>query len=116
MSYPSVLKALFSMLREISFPLGRRAIEKSGSGAGSRNDRESLAARAAIRSGALILEMFRPDDLIAYQQFFLSRAGRSAPDGDATEGAFREEYPLGADLEQALREEILSTVRNGGVG
>jgi hypothetical protein len=114
-------EAVYSMLREFSFPLVRRAMDVAGGQAGNRNEEERVAAWAAIRSGALILEMFRPDDLIEYQKFFLSQAGRStpvgeAPVGEATQGAFQEVYPLDADLEEALREEILSTARNGGVG
>ena len=109
-------EAVYSMLRELSFPLVRRAIESTGGATGNRNEDESLAARAAIRCGALVLEMFRPDDLNAYQQFFLSQAGRSTPAVEAIQSAFQEVYPLDANLEEALREEILSTVRNGGVG
>ncbi len=109
-------EAVYSMLREFSFPLVRRAMDVAGGQAGNRNEEERVAAWAAIRSGALILEMFRPDDLIEYQKFFLSQAGRSTPEGEATQGAFHEVYPLDANLEEALREEILSTARNGGVG
>ena len=110
------LEAVFSMLRELSFPLVRRVMDRTGGVAGNPDEEESLAARAAIRSGALILAMYRPDDLLAYQRFFLSRAGRSSPIGEAMEGAFRDAFPLKAAFEEALREEILTTVKDGGVG
>ncbi len=110
------LEAVFSMLRELSFPLVRRVMDRTGGSAGNPDEEESLADRAAIRSGAFILEMYRPEDLLAYQRFFLSRAGRSAPTGEATEGAFREAFPLEAVFEEALREGILTTEKDGGVG
>jgi len=110
------LEAVFSMLRELSFPLVRRVMDRTGGAAGNPVEEESLAARAAIRSGALILAIYHPDDLLAYQRFFLSRAGRSAPTGEAMEGAFRGVFPLEAAFEEALREEILTTVKDGGVG
>jgi len=110
------LEAVFSMLRELSFPLVRRVMDRTGGAAGNPDEEESLAARAAIRSGALILHMYRPDDLVTYQRFFLSRAGRSAPTAEAMEGAFRDSFPLEADFVEALREEILTTVTDGGIG
>jgi len=110
------LAAVYSMLRELSFPLVRRVMDKTGVTAESRGEEESIAARAAIRSGALILEIRRPDDLMAYQQFFLSRAGRSAPTGAATEDAFRDSFSLEVAFEEALREEIVTTITEGGVG
>ncbi len=60
--------------------------------------------------------MYRPDDLMAYQRFFLSQVGSSPTAGGADAAAFRVAYPLEAGFEEALREEILTTVTNGGEG
>jgi hypothetical protein len=109
-------EVVYSMLRELSFPMVREVIGRVGRGTRSQSEEESLASRAAIRSGALILEVYCPDDLNAYRQFFLSRVGHSTLAGEAIQGAFLEVYPLDASLEEALRGEILSTARIGGVG
>lgn len=104
-------EAVFSMLREFSFPLVRQVIEETGVTAGNQNEEESLAARAAIRSGAFILEMLRPDDLAEYQRFFLSRAGRPSPDGEANEATFRETFSIEVGLEEALRERVFTIAK-----
>jgi hypothetical protein len=101
-------EVVFSMLREVSFPLVREVIDRSGQTTANRGQAEALAARAAIRTGALVLERYQPGELVDYQHFFLSQAGRSAPEGAATEGLFQEVYPLDAALEEALREEIFT--------
>jgi len=108
-------EGVFSMLRELSFPLARRVMDRGGRVVGNQGEEESLASRAAIRSGALILERYRPDDLTAFQRFFLSQAGRNAPEGAAVEAVFRETFPLAEGIEQALREEIFTTVTHGGI-
>jgi len=110
------LEAVFSMLRELSFPLVRQVMEETGATAGNQSEEESLAALAAIRSGAFILEMFRPDDLIGYQRFFLSRSGRSSPEGEVVGATFREVFFLETGLEAALRERVFTTATNGGIG
>ena len=91
-------------------------MEQGGRVVGSQREEESLASNAAIRSGALILEKHRPDELTDYQAFFLTQAGRQIPEGEATEGLFREVFPIDEGIEQALREEIFTMVTNGGVG
>lgn len=101
-------EVVYSMLREVSFPLVRAVIDQSGHTTASRGQAEALAARAAVRTGALVLERYLPEELMDYQRFFLSQAGRSAPEGAATEGLFQEVYPLDASLEEALREEIFT--------
>jgi hypothetical protein len=110
------LDAVFSMLRELSFPLVRRVMDRAGATAGNKAENETVATRAAIRSGALVLEAYRPEDLSAYQQFFLSQTGRSEPEGAASGAAFEEAFPLEPALVEALHEEILSTKKDGGVG
>jgi len=109
-------EAIYSMLRELSFPLARRVMDRGGRVVGNQGEEESLASRAAIRSGALILKRYRPGDVPDYQRFFLSQAGRTAPAEAAVEAAFRETFPLKDGFEQALREEIFTIVTNGGVG
>jgi hypothetical protein len=107
--------AVFSMLRELSFPLVRRVMEEIGVTAGSPNEEESLAAKAAVRSGALVLEVTSPDALAAYHRFFLSQIGRSSSAEEGSESAFREGFSLPAGFEEALRIEILATITNGGI-
>jgi hypothetical protein len=107
-------EAIFSMLRELSFPLARRAIDRAGLSTGIRSQDESLTAQAAVRAGALVLEDLRPQALTQYQQFFLFRAGQSAPTEVAIRAAFEAAYPLDGDLERALKGEVLSTMTDGG--
>jgi hypothetical protein len=110
------IEAIYSMLREVSFPMVRRVMERGGRVVGNRREEESLASIAAIRSGALMLEKHRPDELTDYQGFFLTQAGRQVPEGEATEGPFREAFPIDEGIEQALREELFTMATNGGVG
>jgi hypothetical protein len=109
-------EAVFRMLRELSFPLVRRAMEKADASVGGRVSDESLAAWAAVRSGAFILEAYHPEATTSYQQFFLSQAGRSVPTDAEVQAAFEEAFPLNAELGHALKEEVLSTRRDGGTG
>jgi hypothetical protein len=109
-------EAVFSILRELSFPLARRAIDRAGSSTGTRSQDENVAARAAVRTGALVLEDLLHEALTHYQQYFLFRAGQSAPAGAALRAAFEAAYPLSGDLERALEEEVISTMTDGGEG
>lgn len=111
-------EAVFSMLRELSFPLARRAVEKVGAPAANRAEAEELTGRAAVRSGALLLELLLPEDVEAYRGFFLAQSGGTAVEATTPRIAFEATFPLSAELEKALQEEILSTVRtvNGGEG
>jgi hypothetical protein len=104
----------FTMLREISFPLVRQVMSQAEGAKGDRNEEERVAGRAAIRSGALMLERYRPDDVLAYQQFFLSRAGISVPSGQSAAAAFEEAFPLNPLLVEALGEEMLTRKTLGG--
>lgn len=101
-------EAVYSMLRELSFPLVRRVLGRVGGGVGDSDEEERIAVRAAIRSGALILERYRPTDVNDYQRFFLSQAGRTAPGEGSADEAFRDVFPLMSGLEDALRTEISS--------
>jgi hypothetical protein len=109
-------EAIYSMLRELSFPVARRAMDRVGGATGVRNQDEGRAGRAAVRAGALVLEAYRPQALDEYQQFFLSQARRTVPPSRALRSAFEGAYPLDPALESALREELLSTRRDGGEG
>jgi hypothetical protein len=110
------VEIIYSMLREVSFPMVRRVMDRSERVVGNRSEEESLASIAAIRSGALILEQCRPNDLMDYQRFFLTQAGRRIPTGEATEGPFREVFPIDQAIERALREEMFTMETNGGIG
>jgi hypothetical protein len=111
-------EAVFSMLRELSFPLARRAVEEVGAPAANRAEAEELTGRAAVRSGAFLLELLLPQDVEAYRGFFLARSGGTAVEATTPRIAFEATFPLSAELEQALQQEILSTVRtaDGGEG
>lgn len=104
--------AIFSMLREISFPLVRQALGSALEQ--ERGESEALAGRAAIRAGALILGDLLPGRVPAYQMFFLSRAGRTGASTEALSAAFQAAYPISAAQLGGLRETISATVTNGG--
>ncbi|MGD2120523.1 MAG: hypothetical protein PVJ76_02205 [Gemmatimonadota bacterium] len=110
------VEAIYSMLRELSFPIARRAIGRAGGTTGVRSQDESRAGRAAVRAGAFVLETLQPQALAGYQQFFLSRAGRPAVPVAEVRAAFEQSYPLEASLAEALKEEIKSTRTYGGDG
>ena len=105
---------IFSMLREVSFPLVRQALAPALEAGQGRGETEAMAAQAAIRAGALILQEFLPDQVPAYQTFFLSRAGRTGVPTEGLSGAFQEAYPLKGTSVETLREAIRETVTNGG--
>jgi hypothetical protein len=109
-------EVIFSVFREISFPIARRAMDAARPSGLNRDEEESLAARAAVRAGALILELVRPEELESYQRFFLSRARRAPRAGETLEGAFRSAYALDESLLAVLRQEIRSLATDGGVG
>ena len=109
-------EAVYSMLRELSFPLVRQAMEKLGEARGATDQGESLVAQAAVYSGALILEMYLPEEISAYKEFFLSRTGGASPSAKAADEAFRSAFAPTEALETALREEIITTVTTGGEG
>lgn len=110
------LEVVFSMLRELSFPLVRRVMEQAGITAGNPNEGEVLAARAAIRSGEFVLERTNPDFLSRYQRYFLAQIdGPPASRLDAGAGFF-EAFSLQPEFEAALRREIATTITNGGTG
>jgi hypothetical protein len=108
--------AAYSMLRELSFPLARQTLEKSERPASSREEEERLTGRAAIRTGAMILEMLLPKELASYHRFFVAQAGGSAVTAATERIAFETMFPVNVELEKALQEEVLSTVRDGGEG
>lgn len=66
-----------------------------------------LAARAAIRGGAMLLERADPARVTAYRRLYLRAAGRTAPAGEeALEAAFEEAFPLPPELERGLADLI----------
>ncbi len=105
---------IFSMLREVSFPLVRQALASALEAGQGRGEAEGLAARAAIQTGALILQELLPGQVPAYQTFFLSRAGRTGVPAEALSGAFQNAYPLEEKSMETLRETIRDTITNGG--
>jgi hypothetical protein len=109
-------EAVFSMLRELSFPLVREVMEEAGRQSGNPSEVESLAATAAVRSGALVLEMTSPEAVEDYQIFFLSQIRGSFPGGEGTDTAFAQDFRLDTEFEAALRDKIRATITNGGEG
>ena len=106
--------AVFSMLRELSFPMARQALEAGPEPLQDRESAEGVAARTAIRAGALALDRLLPSELPAYQQFFLSRVRRAPASAGATGAAFQEAYSLDESLLKALREVVNNTITSGG--
>ncbi|MFC1661686.1 hypothetical protein ACFL3S_09585 [Gemmatimonadota bacterium] len=98
---------IFSMIRELSFPLARRVLASPEAGGGQGPVAEELVVRAAVRSGAMVMEMFFPGFLPGYQKFFLSRDGHPVPAEGELDNAFQRAFPLGASVATALRAEII---------
>lgn len=97
---------IFSMLRELTFSMARRVLSSVGADEAPGEVPEELVVRGAVRSGALIMERFFPENLTTYQQFYLTREGHSlSPEGDV--GAFfQAAFPLKPSQADALRAEI----------
>ena len=95
---------LYAVVRELCFPVVRRAIEVVGV-SGDRVAAERSSSRAAVRCGALILEQYLPSAADGYRRSFTG-----IRDGDAAivTRAFTEAYPLAPALEQALEEAVTS--------
>ncbi|HEX7051506.1 MAG TPA: hypothetical protein VF188_14970 [Longimicrobiales bacterium] len=66
-----------------------------------------LAARAAARGGALLLDRAAPDRAADYRRFYLRAAGRTPPEDPASlEAAFADAFPIPSELERGLVEVI----------
>jgi hypothetical protein len=75
-------------------------------------DRPDLTRRAAIRAGAMVLELVAPDALQPYREAHLRWAGAAVPAGAVQrEAALERAYPLPEPLPDALRRGIESMMR-----
>ena len=88
--------------------MARRVLSSVGADEAPREVPEELVVRGAVRSGALIVEMFFPGYLTTYQQFFLSREGYSLSTEGDVEPSFQAAFPLGTSEADALRAEIIA--------
>lgn len=97
---------VFSMLRELAFPMVREVMRDIGLDGADPAAEERLAGVAAVRAAALVILRYRPEDESAFQRFFLDSAGSPVPAGGDLEGLFQERFPLPQDLFEALRDEV----------
>jgi hypothetical protein len=97
---------VFSMLRELAFPTVRSVMRDTGLTGADPASEERLAGIAAIRTAALVIQRYRPEDLDAAHRFFLGGVGAAATEA-ALEGLFQERFSLPQNLFEALRDEVL---------
>jgi hypothetical protein len=97
---------VFSMLRELAFPMVREVMRDIGLEGSDPATEERLAGVAAVRAAALVIQRYRPEDDGAIHRFFLDSAGSPAPAEGDLEGLFQKSFPLPQDLFEALRDEV----------
>jgi len=89
--------ALFAV-RELCYPVVRKALAAPGLLPDDRVAAEALSGRAAVRCGAMLLEVAAPSLGQAYREAFLRAAG--------SKGAFEAVYPVPDQLLTSLREAL----------
>ena len=92
---------LFSAIRELCFPLVGR-IEALTAEAGSRVSAIDVTSRAAVRCGAMMLDISNPKLGVEYRRNYLE----SAPDERSLSRIFDERFSLTRATEASLRAEI----------
>ncbi len=93
---------LYGIVKEIAFAVVDRVIDPERYDA---SELEEVRARAAVRSGAILLEFYSPAQLSGYRRAFLEAAG-GAWTGRGTAAAFEKQYPLDPDVLAMLRREV----------
>lgn len=102
---------LYATVREMAFPLVRRAMAESGTPA-DRVRAERVSDAAAVRAGAMILAASSNDLATGFQTQFVvlhdaAGAARASARGSARDGdAFAHAYPVSPTLERALKTEL----------
>jgi hypothetical protein len=90
--------AAFFAVRELCYPVVRKALAAPGLLPDDRVAAEALSGRAAVRCGALLLEATAPALGHGYREAFLRAAGSAGP--------FEAAYPLPDQLVASLREAL----------
>ncbi len=97
--------SLYSAVREMCYPVVRRALVASEVDRRDRVSAERESSRAAVRCGAMLLERVAPQLANGYMQSFPSLAPAEAEPEEVTQ-EFLRAYPIDPSLELALRTEL----------
>lgn len=96
---------LFAAVRELCFPLVRRALETVATTA-DRFEGERRSSFGAVRCGSLLLSRYAPDKVAGYQRYYAGgSAGESA---QVLERRFERSFALPAELVQSLQAAVRS--------
>lgn len=100
-------EAVYVFVHELTYPIVQDAIREYLAPVRIREiGEERLAALAAVRGGAILLDETAPERADAYRRYYLRAVGREpAPDAEVVE-AFEAAFPLPDDLEPGLRRTI----------
>lgn len=94
--------ALWPFLHELAYPLAAETVREYLAPVRIRELGETaVTSRAAVRTGALLLDRVAPGYASDYRRFFLAAAGRDMADPEA---AFDRVFSVPPELEEGLRE------------
>lgn len=96
---------LFSAVREMCYPVVRRALESSGVEGRDRVAAERQSSRTAVRCGAMLLERLAPELVQRYQAAFPTLAPSGAG-AEELKQEFLRAYPIDPGIEAALAREL----------
>lgn len=94
-------RVLFAAVRELCYPVASREVARHGVPGKDRVTAERWSSRAAIRCGAMLLEVRAPELAAPYRDAYV-RAARLDPERVTFENAF----PVDAQLLKAVRREL----------
>jgi hypothetical protein len=94
-------RVLFAAVRELCYPVASREVARHGVPGKDRVTAERWSSRAAIRCGAMLLEVRRPELAAPYRNAYV-RAARLDPERVTFENAF----PVDAQLLKEVRREL----------
>ena len=92
---------LFAAVRELCYPIASREVARQGVRANDRITGERTSSRAAVRCGAMLLDVRAPELAPRYRDAYV-RAAKLDPDRVTFENAF----PVDAQLLKAVRREL----------
>jgi hypothetical protein len=97
---------LAAVVRELSFPLLRRVLNSTTTAGRDPEEAAAESSLAAVRTGALLLQRYAPDQVVAYQRSFV-RARQLVPaPGAGLAAQFEDTFPIAAGLSRALAAEV----------
>jgi len=97
---------LANVVRELSFPLLRRVLNSTTAAGRDPAEAEAESSLAAVRTGALLLQRYAPDQVEAYQRSFVRARQLEPASGAALVSQFEAAFPISADLARALVAEV----------